>query len=744
VSVYYNEIDPKAAAWLRELIKEGHIADGVVDERSIEDVKPSEIGGFKQCHFFAGIGVWSYALRCAGIPDDFEVWTGSCPCFPVDTLIITDNGYVPIQDIKVGDRVLTHKNRFREVTHIGNKFSETVTIKGQGHWGLCSTPNHPFYARKRSRCYSRKSENYGKTLLGDAEWINAEDLSGYSWATVSEFPVLGKVPVFPEKDWNGREANLPKDVYSEDFAYFLGYWIGDGWVTGTDVIICGNKKDESFLHNVIERVGLSFTSNMERTTIKCRISSKLLSRWMTSQFGKGAFGKSIPTWLHRMPLSYREAFISGWRKADGHVGTQKKGSGKIRAITTVSKALAIAARILINQSGKSASITRHDPKRKCIIEGREVNEKGFYRITEYEKSKSFKFESGHGWGANRSMCRCRIEQRVYNIAVEEDESYTADGIVVHNCQPFSTAGKGEGFDDERHLWPSFHWLIKECRPQLVFGEQVAGKAGETWLDLVSTDLEGESYAIGSAVTAACGFGAPHQRKRLYWVAERSVDDARDGTAWSFIESFSEQGWRTVDGRGESIRQGHGKALSNGGGADSSTDGLADTSMLITEHTTEREGRGNIERGSTVDRMADSDRRRCEQRDPEQQEVSGAVLSGTHGNVGESDSERLDGQRILLREEGGGWEEGKDFEVAGDGEVSSGDIGGSPLPVNGFWGDADWLRCRDGKWRCVEPGTFPLADGVTARVGLLRGYGNAIVSPQAQAFIESYFEAVYGS
>lgn len=79
---YYNEFDPKAAAWLRELIKHKHIADGVVDERSILDVEASDLKDFKQCHFFAGIGGWSYALRLAGVPDDFEVWTGSPPCQP--------------------------------------------------------------------------------------------------------------------------------------------------------------------------------------------------------------------------------------------------------------------------------------------------------------------------------------------------------------------------------------------------------------------------------------------------------------------------------------------------------------------------------------------------------------------------------------------------------------------------------------------------------------------------------------
>src|SRR5690348_14114209 len=79
---YYNEHDPFAAAWLRELIKSGHIAYGEVDERDIRDIVPSELTSYTQCHFFAGIGIWSYALRQANWPDTAHVWTGSCPCQP--------------------------------------------------------------------------------------------------------------------------------------------------------------------------------------------------------------------------------------------------------------------------------------------------------------------------------------------------------------------------------------------------------------------------------------------------------------------------------------------------------------------------------------------------------------------------------------------------------------------------------------------------------------------------------------
>lgn len=79
---YYNELDPYAAQWLRNLIAGGHIAPGDVDERSIVDVRPSDLEGYAQCHFFAGVGGWSYAARLAGWPDDKPLWTGSCPCQP--------------------------------------------------------------------------------------------------------------------------------------------------------------------------------------------------------------------------------------------------------------------------------------------------------------------------------------------------------------------------------------------------------------------------------------------------------------------------------------------------------------------------------------------------------------------------------------------------------------------------------------------------------------------------------------
>jgi DNA (cytosine-5)-methyltransferase 1 len=79
---YYNEWEPFAGEWLKELIKDGLIPDGTVDNRSIADVEPSDLKGFTQCHFFAGIGGWSRALELARWSPERPVWTGSPPCQP--------------------------------------------------------------------------------------------------------------------------------------------------------------------------------------------------------------------------------------------------------------------------------------------------------------------------------------------------------------------------------------------------------------------------------------------------------------------------------------------------------------------------------------------------------------------------------------------------------------------------------------------------------------------------------------
>lgn len=101
------------------------------------------------------------------------------------------------------------------------------------------------------------------------------------------------------------------------------------------------------------------------------------------------------------------------------------------------------------------------------------------------------------------------------------------------CQPFSTAGKGAGIADERHLWPAFKWLIDQCRPPVVFGEQVASKAGREWLAGVRIDLEDVGYEVGAADLCAASVKAKHIRQRLWWFAnsKRNVQSWEESCSW---------------------------------------------------------------------------------------------------------------------------------------------------------------------------------------------------------------------
>ena len=280
------------------------------------------------------------------------------------------------------------------------------------------------------------------------------------------------------------------------------------------------------------------------------------------------------------------------------------------------------------------------------------------------------------------------------------------------CQPFSAAGQGKGFDDERHLWPAFYMLINECRPPVVFGEQVASKDGLGWLDAVCADMEASGYAIGAADLCAAGIGAPHIRQRLWFVGERLGHADRP--------RHQGHGLQPLFGGGEG-REPLGRASGSG-----ATGGLADADNARLEGRIgmpERAdqcavGAGSLEGGLEHASGLGRERRQASAPGHDDDGSAPGGQEGEHG-AGLASPHRLpqDGAR----------------------------------PTNGHWRNADWLYCRDGKWRPVEPGTFPLVDGSAfklgsgsalegrSRVGMLKAYGNAIVASVAQEFIAAFME-----
>ncbi len=269
---------------------------------------------------------------------------------------------------------------------------------------------------------------------------------------------------------------------------------------------------------------------------------------------------------------------------------------------------------------------------------------------------------------------------------------------------------GGGFTDVRHLWPPWFALIRECRPAVVFGEQVSSGDGLAWFDAVHADLEGAGYAIGAADLCAAGVGAPHIRQRLYFVAYADGGNGRLHLS------------RGEPRRGDAQAVGRGEA---GGMADRCGSGLevvGEQSARRELAATERGGAaGIVEHASGARGRRNA---RCDDR-TEAPSPRSRPLDRRSG-----DEPCAAGPTRGLAD--------ADIADAFDGDESRGRglVQPQANATTGFWYPADWLPCVDGKSRPVEPGTFPLATGVTGRVGRLRAYGNGLCAEQAATFIRA--------
>ena len=371
------------------------------------------------------------------------------------------------------------------------------------------------------------------------------------------------------------------------------------------------------------------------------------------------------------------------------------------------------------------------------------------------------------------------------------------------CQPFSNAGKGLAQADERHLWPAFFNLIRECRPECVFGEQVESAIGKGWLDGIQTDLEGEGYALGSVVLGAHSLGAPHIRQRLFWVADskhaewraelqehgdahrrdgfggrgelgrladaflggqRGRDERGLGAARQQVgepENWARAANEPRDGREDAGSGGLGDAASGGRGERGN-----EAQPWCGGHP-ERAGRAGLGEWKQVSFAADclggdgdelgnecsvcgldySDGCQCPgptQDGYEYQERDGILF----GRLVQPIKPGLEG---FTGTSDDGDQPGRERAVA-DGSASTAGA------VGDFWADYTIIPCRDGKARRIESGTFPLVNGIPggvvpssdpsvseaqataeSRVARLRGYGNAIVPQVAAEFVIAYLE-----
>jgi len=448
---------------------------------------------------------------------DFDLLTGGFPCTLAGTLITTQRGLIPIEEVLVGDIVLTHNNRWRKVLKTMNQPSNHYyNVKIQGSPLLQITENHPFYCKKMIRVWNN-IERKGVRTFSDPDWIPTKEIR------YDDFVGFG--------NYSDKHCFNEKNL-TEQECWLIGRYVADGFISNGlrkgrknsfnhKVVFCvGKAKQETFL-GIAKESGYNIAISEERTAYKNIIIDERFMQ-LCLECGKGALNKKIPFWIMNLPKDKLEIFLEGYMAGDGGFTNDKY------CATSISK-------ILIYQLGQIVHRVYHTPyninycKRpsKTIIEGREVNQHDTWQIRfdiKKNKQDNFVYLENNIWG--RFVSKERIEEnvQVYNIEVEDDNSYVANNVIIHNCQSFSVAGKMNGETDARGtLFYEIIRIAEVKKPKWMLLENVKGltcKKFKSTFDKILSELDRIGYAVTWKVLNSKDYGIPQSRARVWFVCIR--------------------------------------------------------------------------------------------------------------------------------------------------------------------------------------------------------------------------------
>lgn len=428
-----------------------------------------------------------------------DCWCFGFPCFVRGTYVLTEKGYIPIENVSVGDRVLTHKGRWKTVTSVMQRDNARIwNVNGFGILPTGTTAEHPYYV-------TRVSE--------PIEFKPVKELNDSYYSTM----------VLPDEEPN---------KYSKEIWWIIGRYIADGWRVrrqdrprgGRIVFAVSDKKRGEFEHRLSE-ANLHGTYTEERTCGKYHVCNNQLYEYL-GIFGEYAYGKRIPREALCLPREKAEYFYNGYMSGDGRNDKEEA--------TSTSAAVILGMCIIAQRLGKpvpAVYYTKRDSK--CTIEGRECKQRDTYTFRISNKSVK-------GYYRGRYVCRKLYQptesdqyETVYNLSVEEDESYIANGAIVHNCQDISVAGKQLGFQGNRSsLFFRVMYLIgqleEENRPTYLFIENVKNllsvNGGWDFARLL-IEMEQGGYDAEWQVLNSKDFGVPQNRERCFIIGhlrERSA------------------------------------------------------------------------------------------------------------------------------------------------------------------------------------------------------------------------------
>lgn len=328
-------------------------------------------------------------------------------CLAHGSLILTKEGHKQIQDISIGDLVLTHKGRWMPVTAKAmTGINDVVQVKAQGVPGLVLTPTHEAWARSSNGMTHPKQQ----AIKTPPRWIEAKNLTGNY--------VNLKLPATEEPE-NKSELHW----------WIVGRWLADGHIDQRDVahISCGENKLEYFLAKVGDIAG----NPQKRTAYQVPLKDKGRAiRTILDKCGKLAHGKHLPPEAFTLPANFAKALLDGYLSGDGHFNRRRNRW----YATSVSRELLLGMQMIVQRiTGEIPSIHQGRGAGTAIIEGRTVNTHTEWVLSWGGVSHSFSFMAEDGaWKKVKAVIPVGMAQ-TWSVQVAEDESYTAEGCIVKNC-----------------------------------------------------------------------------------------------------------------------------------------------------------------------------------------------------------------------------------------------------------------------------------------------------------------------
>lgn len=468
--------------------------------------------------------------------EDFDFLFYSTPCFVAGTLVLTANGLKPIEQVTEADKVLTHTNQYRRVvTPMQRNYDgDIVTVKPMFCDEIRCTENHPFYIRTRYRYGHKSIRAFREPEWKEAARLTKDDYLGYAINTESRLP-----------DWHGTVLNFGgHDTYNpqrlrpvldkEDFWYLMGRYLGDGWVRDDKLhkamLICSSAKQEEDwmpIQRALQNLGWRYTMNRERTTLRYTVYGKELAEFC-KRYGHGAAGKHIDADTIALPSHLLRYFIMGYKDSDGHYSQRDRSYH----FTSVSYQLLLGlGQCIAKVYHRPFSITHCHMPPTTEIEGRRVNQRDFYvmrfKETNDPQDRAF-YEDGYLWMPINHVEHRRETVTVYNMEVDVDHSYTANGAIVHNCQSISAAGLQHGFAEGSGTRSSIIWNVRDAvrvkRPKYLCLENVKAMVSKKFLpmfNLWQQELERLGYVNFARVLNAKDYGVPQNRERIFLVSIRA-------------------------------------------------------------------------------------------------------------------------------------------------------------------------------------------------------------------------------